>query len=347
MSILLVDDSQDNIHPLKLLLETTGYSELLTARSASEAFEQLGMEDPQSAGRGVEVILMDIKMPGLDGIEACRRIKEDRRLRDIPIIMVTGQTEETDLEAAFAAGANDYITKPIKVVELLARLRSSLNLKREMDTRKYREQELLRVTHELEEVNQELHRLSSLDGLTGLANRRHFDNLYERSWRQALRKGNPLSVLMIDIDFFKAYNDTYGHQTGDECLKKVASALSRGLRRSGDVVARYGGEEFIVLLPDTATPGAVVVAEGLRERVKALAIPHVRSPNGRQVTLSLGVASTVPTLKALPLALIAAADHALYQVKQNGRDALKVAEPTSPSPDGPFSWKEPIANHPN
>ncbi|HEV3257583.1 MAG TPA: diguanylate cyclase [Gemmataceae bacterium] len=326
MGILIVDDSLDNLRPLQVLLEAAGHHQVVTARSAGEAFARLGMKDAAGAAAGIDVILMDIRMPGMDGIEACRRIKADERFRDTPVIMVTGQTDEKDLEAAFNAGATDYLTKPVKVVELLARLHAALALKREMDCRKLREQELLRATLQLAELNRELHRLSRLDGLTGIANRRSFDDGLDRDWRRAARTASPLALLMIDIDSFKAYNDTYGHQHGDASLKEVAAALDLTLNRPGDWVARYGGEEFVAVLPDTDARGAAVVAEALRARVEALGIVHTHSPFQENLTVSLGGAAMVPAPKSSPHGLISAADQALYRAKREGRNRARVVD---------------------
>src|SRR5262249_31357781 len=159
-------------------------------------------------------------MPDASGIEAARRIKEDERLHDVPILMVTAMSDDRDLEAAFAAGAIDYITKPVKVVELLARLRSALILKRELDNRKARQQELLELTEKLRETNYIREKLSTQAALTGLANRRSFDRVMHVEWARSVREATVLSAIMIDIDFFKAYNDYYGHLKGDDCLRQ-------------------------------------------------------------------------------------------------------------------------------
>jgi diguanylate cyclase (GGDEF)-like protein len=173
---------------------------------------------------------------------------------------------------------------------------------------------------QLEEANQELQRLAVLDGLTQVANRRCFDQYLNSEWQRLVREQAPLSLILGDIDFFKLYNDTYGHQAGDECLKEVASAIRRAVKRSTDLVARYGGEEFAIILPYTVVEGAIRVAEQIRAEVKALAIAHVNSQASQQISLSLGIASVVPTLESSPAMLISAADTALYQAKAAGRD---------------------------
>jgi diguanylate cyclase (GGDEF)-like protein len=281
------------------------------------------MDNPASVSTDIDLILMDIVMPEMDGIEACRLIKSFEYLRDIPVIMVTATMQMKELQMAFAAGAIDYITKPLNKVELLARVSSALKLKREIDNRKAREQELLKLTQRLEELNQMLQRLSSLDGLTGVANRRHFDLVLKQEWRRAIRDATPLSLILIDVDFFKAYNDTYGHQMGDECLKRVADSLKGVLKRPTDLIARYGGEEFVVLLPKTDIEGASALAEEMRTAVEALRITHARSQVTDRVTISLGVATIVPNRDSSSTELITEADQALYGAKQGGRNRVK------------------------
>lgn len=261
----------------------------------------------------------------MDGREACRIIKSAEYLQDIPVITVTSLTEIEHLEKAFAAGATDYITKPVNKVELLARIRSALKLKYEMDRRKAREQKLLEVTSQLEEAVKKLNRLSSLDGLTGIANRRHFDDYIVSEWARGRRNARPLSLILADIDFFKAYNDTYGHQAGDECLKAVARTLQNVLNRPGDLACRYGGEEFAVVLPETPGNGAVSIAKTMCSRVESMGIVHKKSQTSNYVTISLGVATILPTSDLSPAQLISAADRALYDAKREGRNRVKTA----------------------
>jgi diguanylate cyclase (GGDEF)-like protein len=272
---------------------------------------------------------MDIVMPQMSGIDACRAIKANERLRDIPIIMVTGMSADDDLAEAFAAGAMDYVTKPIKVVELLARLRSALALKHELDNRRAHEIELVEMTRKLKEMNQVLENLSTHDPLTGLANRRVMTSALPREWSRSAREAAPLSAIMMDIDHFKEYNDHYGHLQGDECLRRVTQALRSQLKRSSDTLVRLGGEEFAALLPRTNAAGANVVASALHGAVDRLGIAHTTCPIGDHITLSIGVATIVPQRRSNPEELLRKADQALYDAKRQGRNRIVVAHVTA------------------
>ena len=321
MGILIVDDSADARLLLESFLKKAGYSDVVLAESADVALKYM---DTDGAER-IDLVLMDVVMPGMNGMEACRQIRGNARLQDIPVVMVTAKAEEIDLKSAFDAGAVDYVTKPIKKIEFLTRIRSVLKLKYETDKRKARERELLEMTQKLDRANQRLEYLSYMDELTDIANRRYFEEHFDQEWKRAERYLRDLSLIMIDIDFFKGYNDTYGHKEGDSCLRQVATALKHTLKRPGDFVARYGGEEFIAVLPDTDLTGSAGIAESMRSNVRSLGIEHNGNPPTRKVTISLGVASTVPQSGELtPDTFVTESDKAMYRAKQGGRNRVEV-----------------------
>ncbi|MGE3332878.1 MAG: diguanylate cyclase [Rhodospirillaceae bacterium] len=255
-----------------------------------------------AAEHAPDIVLLDIGLPDMDGLEVCRQLKSDPRLEQVPVIFLTARSSGEDEIDGLQAGGIDYITKPINPAVLKARIRNHLELKQNRD---------------------ELIRLARTDGLTGLYNRRTFDDLLRREWRRLARTGEALSVIMIDVDHFKLYNDTYGHGGGDLCLQRVARAAESALQRPADIVARYGGEEFVALLPETKLEGAIAVAEAIRAAVAVLEIPHASSETAPYVTLSLGAACTIPQPDQDPAALLDIADKQLYAAKTEGRNRAK------------------------
>ncbi len=313
--ILIIDDSAVQIEHLCHSFPSKEFN-ITCCANGNEALDFLQYSSP-------DLVLCDIIMPGLDGYEICRYFQAYDRLKDIPIIMVTELSHFDRLEQAFAAGAMDYIVKPVQRVELLARVGSLLRLKRETDKRKRREAELLSLTNELLEKNQILERLSYIDGLTSIANRRYFDERFEKDWKNAVRDNSFLSLIFIDLDYFKTFNDKYGHQVGDECLKKVAVAVKNTLKRPYDFFARYGGEEFVAILSGTDIAGAVTVAEHMRQAVLDLNIPHDGSTIDNHVTISIGIATMQPKQTNESAELIVEADRALYDAKEGGRNQIR------------------------
>lgn len=322
--VMVVDDSRLARESLARILEEAGYPAPMAVASGSEALERLVMVSYNGSPPDVDLIITDIVMEGMSGIEVCLRVKRDVRLADIPVIMITAKEDMVSLREAFAAGANDYLTKPINKIEMLARVRSALALKMETDRRRAREAKLRRLAIRLATLNRKLRAWSNQDGLTGVANRRFWNDLLEREWSRALRHGRSLAVIMVDIDHFKAYNDHLGHLAGDDCLRQVARALAGGVRRGSDLLARFGGEEFCALLPETSAQEALSLAEMLRKAVEGLGLAHPESSVGPMVTVSLGVATAVPENDDQATDLVKKADLALYQAKQRGRNQCRL-----------------------
>lgn len=273
------------------------------------------------------VILQDLVMPGIDGLTLVRRYREQPATRDIPIIVLSTKEDPAVKSEAFASGANDYLVKLPDSIELIARIRhhsrAHLNqLQRDAAYLALHESQLQLIA-----INAELKRLTHVDGLTGLSNRRYCDEYLDQEWRRAAREQLPLAVLMVDVDAFKRYNDHYGHLAGDETLKAVAHALQAGCERPSDLAARFGGEEFIVILPGCPVTDAVAMGNKLCRAVAGLAISHVASPAAPHVTVSIGAAATLPQPGSSPLSLIQRADQALYQAKEGGRNQVVGSAP--------------------
>ena len=266
------------------------------------------------------VILQDLVMPNVDGLDLVRQYRADRDTMGTPIIVLSSKGESIVKSDAFKAGANDYLVKLPDQIELIARIRYHSTAY----VHQLQRDEAYRALHEsqqqLMETNRELERLTNVDGLTGLSNRRYFNEYMSAEWKRAVRSREPLSLLMIDVDHFKLYNDTYGHLGGDDALKKVAEALKDTFRRSTDLAARYGGEEFAVVLPETPFAGIQRLGEKACEAVAALGLPHRASSVGKCVTISVGGATAVPLLGEAFSPLIDAADKALYEAKKAGRN---------------------------
>jgi two-component system chemotaxis family response regulator WspR len=271
------------------------------------------------------VILQDLVMPGLDGLSLVREYRNHPATKDIPIIVLSTKEDPLIKSAAFAAGANDYLVKLPDNIELVARIRYHSRSYMTLLQRDAAYRALRVSQQQLLDTNLVLQRLMNSDGLTGLSNRRHFDEYMELEWRRSLREQSQLSLLMIDVDYFKAYNDSFGHLEGDEALRKVAAAIKDAGSRPSDLPARYGGEEFALVLPNTSPGGARLVAEKLRQTVAALKIPHNSPGEGSSLTVSIGLSTIIPKAGSNCRELISAADKGLYSAKNNGRNQVGVA----------------------
>ncbi|WP_224981396.1 diguanylate cyclase [Geomonas agri] len=305
--ILIVDDTTANIEILYQILK--GEFDVLFAKSGADGIRMVREHAP-------DLVLLDIMMPDMDGYEVCRALKQDPVTSHIPVVFVTAMGNDEDETKGLEEGAIDYLTKPIRPAIVVARVRNHLELKRRGDL-------LEKLSTELAWKNRELEELARQDGLTGVANRRHFDESLRSEIQRAARNGRNLSLIMCDIDHFKKFNDLYGHFAGDKCLQLVGKLLRKSFKRAGEVVARYGGEEFAVILPDTSGELAGHLAERLRLELLAQALPHAHS-EFNMVTMSLGVAGALVTREQDQEWFITAADEALYRSKTAGRNRVTV-----------------------
>lgn len=293
--ILLIDDSPDSIRLLsgfvrdlaRVIFATSGAAGIALARS-----------------RHPDLILLDVEMPGLDGYQVCRQLKDDPQTQRASVLFVTSHHSSFHEVAAFDAGAVDFLSKPLTPAVVRARVQTHLTLKRQSDT---------------------LQRLAMLDGLTGIHNRAYLDEQLDLEWRRHQRQQMALGFALVDIDHFKLFNDHYGHQEGDLCLRRVAQTLAASSRRPGEFTARYGGEEFALLLPGLTGGALQRTGDRLCEQIRQLDIPHGRSLTAPVVSVSIGLASVMPTRDALPTLLVGLADKALYQAKLAGRNRAVVA----------------------
>lgn len=310
MKVLIVDDSPTIRTALRGLVEKMGHS-VIEVEDGREALQSYRRDRP-------DLVLIDVMMPVMDGYEAARQMREIRPDEWVPIIFLSSKEADQDLDRAIEAGGDDYLVKPVSFVVLNAKIRA---LQRIESTRV----KLLETSRELAAANRELENLSRQDSLTGIANRRYFDSYLLTEIKRASRDREPLSLILADVDNFKAFNDCYGHQAGDDCLRHVATALKSVGKRPADLAARYGGEEFAIVLPGTTVEGAVDVAKSLVRAIEGMSIPHARSGVSNTVSLSQGIASMIPVHDTKPESIIELADQALYQAKQQGRNRYVIS----------------------
>jgi diguanylate cyclase (GGDEF)-like protein len=297
-TILIIDDNPTNLNILSNCLTTMG-AKVLVQKDGASGIDCAIRKQP-------DIILLDILMPGIDGFETCRQLKVEATTEAIPVIFSSALVDTVDKLKGFELGAVDYITLPIQVDEVLARIETHLRV--------------INLQKQLELANKRLHKLCITDELTQIPNRRQFDGYLEQEWLRAIREHRPIALVLVDIDLFKQYNDTYGHQAGDDCLKLVASTLENTLKRPADLVARYGGEEFAIVLPNTPESGAAEICKEICEAIFHLNIPHKESPYSNFLTISLGCNISIPENGNELKDFIKAADNNLYQAKGQGRN---------------------------
>jgi diguanylate cyclase (GGDEF)-like protein len=298
--LLVVDDQAANIQIIHQAFRAD--HQVLMATSGEQALAACIDKQP-------DLVLLDVVMPGMDGYQVCQQLKAMEATRDIPVIFVTAHDDVAAETRGLELGAVDFIAKPINPAIVRVRVRTHLTLKRQSDL---------------------LRQWATIDGLTGVCNRRHFDERLANEWARAQRQGSSLSLLMVDVDQFKLFNDEYGHQAGDDCLRRVAAALKQLLKRPADLLARYGGEEFVCLLPDTDMPGVQALAWQMCRDVQALAIEHGSSSVASSVTISVGVCVKPAGATSSAADLLRAADVQLYRAKLRGRNQACVAEMAGP-----------------
>ncbi|MFA6015660.1 MAG: diguanylate cyclase [Gallionellaceae bacterium] len=311
LKVLVVEDSKVTLKVLTTYLERMDITPL-KSESGAMALDIYQRERP-------DIILLDAQLPDIDGFDVALKIRAMEKPEDwTAIIFLTSMDKDEDLARGIEVGGDDYLMKPISEVVLKAKVRAMHRLV-EM------QRDLVKVTQQLNQANSMLQKLSATDGLTGIANRRMYDELSLREWRRCERMKKPFALVMVDVDHFKLFNDKYGHQTGDECLKKVAEQVGKAAPRATDLAARYGGEEFVLVLGETDTDGAKWIANRMCQQVSELNIPHYATES-RHVTISCGVASVIPNEKISLDVLLKSADHALYKAKKAGRDRVEPGE---------------------
>ncbi len=290
--LLVVDDQPINIQVMHQIF--AAQYQVFMATNGAQALDFCRVNPP-------DLVLLDIVMPGMDGFEVCAALKTDPGTQDIPVIFVTAHTDAAQETRGLEVGAVDFISKPVNPAVVRARVRTQLTLKFQSDL---------------------MRKLVFLDGLTGVFNRRYFDQQLAIEMARSVRAQTPLALIMLDVDFFKRYNDRYGHQAGDDCLRQVAQTLKESLRRPADLVARYGGEEFVCILPETEFEDAMKMARELELNVRQKAIAHEASEAARVVTISLGVAGNSAGTNSDKASLLALADVQLYRAKHAGRGCV-------------------------
>lgn len=314
---------EDNILDVEIIREL-----LIDEQSLEVAIEHCetlaaGLKRLQDTDVPIHVALLDLSLIDAQGLECFQQVHQ--ACPELPLIILSGNIDDTLALEAVQQGAQDYLVKGRFNSRLLLRsIHNAIERQKLLLDLQDKTRQLQHVSDQLEKTNQTLEQLATTDGLTQVNNRRQFDQVYLSEWNRLCREQEPLSLLMCDVDYFKAYNDTYGHQAGDQCLQKVAQAIAHCTQRPADCVARYGGEEFVIVLPKTGSSGALQVATSIHAALHDLHLPHTTSAIGNQVTMSIGVACQIPQMEVAPSLLISKVDQALYAAKKQGRNCTQL-----------------------
>lgn len=324
MSIAVYEHDKQQLSEFTEILYEAGHFDAFFTNDLSKLRDAINL-----CGQGHEVIRVQISLLILDldgnseSLEFLRLLKSDVRYKDVPVIVTSESDFQQHIRTAYAYGASDFIRKAINRSEAKARIHAGLRLTHEINRRKARESEITEIANQLRDLTQVLTKLSLIDQLTGVANRRAFDQTKEQEFKRAKRNRRPISLLLFDVDHFKKYNDAYGHQAGDLCLRSVAQEVLHTMKRPGDMLARYGGEEFAIILPDTDSAGARVIGQRVIDGIAALNIRHEYNSAGPSVTVSVGSSTYTgndPSCDSKQL--VELADKALYEAKRTGRNRL-------------------------
>ena len=324
MSILVIASREDERLWLEQQLEGPELPGVILIDSPGQAHRFLVSEDSAGKGSSTELIIIGLPIPALG--EVISRLRGPNSFDDVPILLLTGPDEFETLKTGLISGANDYIARPVDEMELHTRVASLLRLGREIASRKEYEAAFRKIEKQFEEKKQTFEALSPFDDITGVYNRQYFDKMMYQEWMRGTREASPVSLVLIDIDFFKNFNETYGPEQGDICLNQVAGVLNNVAKRPGDSLTRYDKDMFAAILPNTDREGGIAVARKMLEEVAELNIPHSASEISERVTVTLGVGSLIPDWVLEPEQMVAGVKQALAEAQQEGRNRLKLAD---------------------
>ncbi|NBX17505.1 MAG: diguanylate cyclase [Proteobacteria bacterium] len=325
MAIAIFEHDNNQLAEIVAILQEGGHFDAFSTNNLAKLRDAMNIDGGTNVVMRVQVNLLILDLDdGPEALDLLRQLKTDVRYKDVPVIVTSEYDFDQQVRTAYVYGASDFIRKPLNKSEAKARIHASLRLNHEIDRRKARENEITEIANQLRDLTQVLMKLSLIDQLTGVANRRAFDQTLEQEFKRSRRNRQPLSILLFDVDHFKFFNDTYGHQAGDLCLRRVAQEVLNTIKRPGDMLARFGGEEFSIILPDTDVSGAKVIAQRVLAGIAALNIRHEHNSAAPCVTVSVGAATYLGSdPNSETKGLVGLADQLLYAAKKAGRNRVQ------------------------